>query len=67
MAPRISETRHEDSYLRVRKDFHHIEAEKIKRLYSSIRAALEREAVIHDFIPILAEKTLRDYLHKTEH
>ncbi len=62
MAGGISETRHEESCKRIKNDFSGIRDETLRNLYAQFRNELEREAVIFDFIPILTEKIVRNYL-----
>lgn len=64
MKHEIAETRHEESFQRIKNDFISIEDEKLRKLYVKFRSDLESGAIIFDFIPILAEKSLRNFLRK---
>ena len=59
-----TDTRNEESFKNILSDFNGIEEDKVKEIYSHFREELERGAAIHDFIPILAEKSLRNYLRE---
>jgi hypothetical protein len=56
--------RFEDNYKRLRNDFGSVPDEMLKRLYAGFCARLEADAVILEFIPILAEKSLKNYFKK---